>query len=161
MRPDPNWTGRSGPFRPNCGGPRHCPARGATEPCRPVGPRQQSWQSWSWRWNPWIAVAHGWAVILPDPALSTGYGQTCIDRAWPYLADVVWGEVEAVLDTVLERPDVDPTRVGAGKAGPAHHQIQHSALLAGGMAGTGTRHATRPIHVVTRPTPIGTVEARP
>jgi dipeptidyl aminopeptidase/acylaminoacyl peptidase len=70
-----------------------------------------SYNSWSWRWNPWVAVAHGWAVILPDPALSTGYGQGCIDRAWPYLADVVWHEVEAVLDHVLERPDVDPTRV--------------------------------------------------
>jgi dipeptidyl aminopeptidase/acylaminoacyl peptidase len=70
-----------------------------------------SYNAWSWRWNPWVAVARGWAVILPDPAMSTGYGQTCIDRAWPYLADVVWREVEAVLDAVLERPDVDASRV--------------------------------------------------
>ncbi|MBV8931543.1 MAG: PD40 domain-containing protein, partial [Kutzneria sp.] len=33
-----------------------------------------SWNSWSWRWNPWLAVARGYAVLLPDPALSTGYG---------------------------------------------------------------------------------------
>ena len=33
-----------------------------------------SWNAWSWRWNPWIAVAQGYAVLLPDPALSTGYG---------------------------------------------------------------------------------------
>jgi dipeptidyl aminopeptidase/acylaminoacyl peptidase len=70
-----------------------------------------SYNAWSWRWNPWVAVARGWAVILPDPALSTGYGQACVDRAWPYLADVVWREVEGVLDAVLERPDVDPERV--------------------------------------------------
>ncbi|MEO9138747.1 MAG: prolyl oligopeptidase family serine peptidase [Jatrophihabitans sp.] len=69
-----------------------------------------STNSWSWRWNPWVAVAHGWAVILPDPALSTGYGQGVIDRAWPYRADVVWREIETVLDAVLERPDVDEAR---------------------------------------------------
>jgi dipeptidyl aminopeptidase/acylaminoacyl peptidase len=70
-----------------------------------------SYNAWSWRWNPWVAVARGWAVVLPDPALSTGYGQSAIDRAWPYLADVVWREVEGVLDAVLERPDVDPSRL--------------------------------------------------
>jgi dipeptidyl aminopeptidase/acylaminoacyl peptidase len=70
-----------------------------------------SYNAWSWRWNPWVAVARGWAVIMPDPALSTGYGQACIDRAWPYLADVVWHEVEGVLDSVLLRPDVDASRV--------------------------------------------------
>ncbi len=66
--------------------------------------------AWSWRWNPWVAVAHGWAVILPDPALSTGYGQQAIDRAWPYRLDVVWDEIEAVLEHVLARDDVDGTR---------------------------------------------------
>ncbi|MBE7188368.1 prolyl oligopeptidase family serine peptidase, partial [Jatrophihabitans endophyticus] len=91
-----------------------------------------SYNSWSWRWNPWIAVAHGWAVVLPDPALSTGYGQSCIDRAWPYRADVVWSEVEAVLDEVVERPDVDASRV---------------ALLGGSFGGFMTNwiagHSTR------------------
>ncbi|MBC7761757.1 MAG: S9 family peptidase, partial [Candidatus Saccharibacteria bacterium] len=33
-----------------------------------------SWNGWSWRWNPLLAVARGYAVLLPDPALSTGYG---------------------------------------------------------------------------------------
>ena len=33
-----------------------------------------SWNAWSWRWNPNLAVARGYAVLLPDPALSTGYG---------------------------------------------------------------------------------------
>jgi dipeptidyl aminopeptidase/acylaminoacyl peptidase len=67
--------------------------------------------SWSWRWNPWVAVAHGWAVVQSDPALSTGYGQEWIDRAWPYRAADVYADCEAVLDAVLERPDVDATRV--------------------------------------------------
>ncbi len=34
-----------------------------------------SWNSWSWRWNPWLMAARGYCVLLPDPALSTGYGQ--------------------------------------------------------------------------------------
>jgi len=67
--------------------------------------------AWNWRWNPWVAVAHGWAVVMPDPALSTGYGQSCIDRAWPYRADVVWREAAAVLDAALERPGLDPARL--------------------------------------------------
>ena len=39
-----------------------------------------SWNSWSWRWNPWLMAARGYAVLLPDPALSTGYGQDFIAR---------------------------------------------------------------------------------
>lgn len=69
-----------------------------------------SYNSWNWRWNPWVAVAHGWAVILPDPALSTGYGPGCLDRGWPYLADVVWDELQAVLDAVCERAEIDGSR---------------------------------------------------
>ena len=26
-----------------------------------------SWNAWSWRWNPLLAVARGYAVLLPDP----------------------------------------------------------------------------------------------
>src|SRR5699024_12021357 len=26
-----------------------------------------SWNSWSWRWCPWLLVAQGYAVLLPDP----------------------------------------------------------------------------------------------
>ncbi|MBC7373626.1 MAG: PD40 domain-containing protein, partial [Frankiales bacterium] len=27
-----------------------------------------SWNSWSWRWCPWLLAAQGYAVLLPDPA---------------------------------------------------------------------------------------------
>ncbi|MFZ7087668.1 prolyl oligopeptidase family serine peptidase [Curtobacterium sp. RRHDQ10] len=60
-----------------------------------------SWNAWSWRWCPWLAVERGYAVLLPDPALSTGYGYAAIARAWPHRASVVWDEVEALLDAVL------------------------------------------------------------
>ncbi|MBV9096731.1 MAG: S9 family peptidase, partial [Frankiaceae bacterium] len=41
-----------------------------------------SWNAWAWRWNPWLMVAKGYAVLLPDPALSTGYGRSMIARGW-------------------------------------------------------------------------------
>ena len=69
-----------------------------------------SFNAWSWRWNPWVAVAHGWAVLMPDPALSTGYGPGFIARAWPHRAGRVWADLEALLETVLDRSDVDGAR---------------------------------------------------
>jgi dipeptidyl aminopeptidase/acylaminoacyl peptidase len=69
-----------------------------------------SFNTWSWRWNPWVAVARGWAVLMPDPALSTGYGPDWIARAWPHRARRVWGDLEGLLDAVVARDDVDGTR---------------------------------------------------
>jgi dipeptidyl aminopeptidase/acylaminoacyl peptidase len=69
-----------------------------------------SYNAWSWRWNPWVAVARGYAVLLPDPALSTGYGPDWIARAWPHRAEPVWRDLEALLDSVVARDDVDATR---------------------------------------------------
>jgi dipeptidyl aminopeptidase/acylaminoacyl peptidase len=69
-----------------------------------------SFNSWSWRWNPWLYVARGWAVLLPDPPLSTGYGQQWFARAWPHRAGLVWRDLESLLDLVVARPDIDETR---------------------------------------------------
>ncbi|PZF61149.1 S9 family peptidase [Curtobacterium sp. MCBD17_034] len=71
-----------------------------------------SWNAWSWRWCPWLAVERGYAVVLPDPALSTGYGDEWIARAWPHRAAIVWREIEGVLEAVLADSDhrLDPTR---------------------------------------------------
>jgi dipeptidyl aminopeptidase/acylaminoacyl peptidase len=69
-----------------------------------------STNAWSWRWNPWVAVARGWAVLMPDPALSTGYGDAWIARAWPHRAGLVWRDLEGLLDAVVARPDIDATR---------------------------------------------------
>jgi dipeptidyl aminopeptidase/acylaminoacyl peptidase len=86
-------------------------------PARPVplqlwihGGPFASFNSWSWRWCPWLAVARGYAVLLPDPALSTGYGAGWLARAWPHRAADVWADVEALLDEALRRPELDATR---------------------------------------------------
>jgi dipeptidyl aminopeptidase/acylaminoacyl peptidase len=69
-----------------------------------------SWNSWSWRWNPWLMAARGYAVLLPDPALSTGYGQRMIARGWDDWGGKPYTDVMAITDAVVERPDIDAAR---------------------------------------------------
>lgn len=69
-----------------------------------------SYNGWSWRWSPWLAVARGYAVLLPDPAMSTGYGHQGLNRGWPRLPDVVWHECRTLLDQVLRRRTLDASR---------------------------------------------------
>ncbi|GAA2676096.1 S9 family peptidase [Actinoplanes palleronii] len=72
-----------------------------------------SWNSWSWRWNPWIAVARGYAVLLPDPALSTGYGHEFIRRGWGAWGAAPYTDLLALTDATEQRADVDATRTAA------------------------------------------------
>jgi dipeptidyl aminopeptidase/acylaminoacyl peptidase len=70
-----------------------------------------SWNTWSWRWNPWLMAARGYAVLLPDPALSTGYGQDFIARAHRDWGARPCADIMAVTDAALARPDIDADRV--------------------------------------------------
>ena len=72
-----------------------------------------SWNAWSWRWNPWLAVAQGYAVLLPDPALSTGYGIDFIKRGWGAWGAAPYTDLMAATDAAVARPDVDETRTAA------------------------------------------------
>jgi dipeptidyl aminopeptidase/acylaminoacyl peptidase len=72
-----------------------------------------SWNAWSWRWNPWLMVARGYAVLLPDPALSTGYGQEFVQRGWGAWGDAPYTDLMAITDAVETRDDVDATRTAA------------------------------------------------
>lgn len=72
-----------------------------------------SWNTWSWRWNPWLMVAQGYAVLLPDPALSTGYGQAFIQRGWGEWGAAPYTDVMALTDLVEARADIDPQRTAA------------------------------------------------
>jgi dipeptidyl aminopeptidase/acylaminoacyl peptidase len=69
-----------------------------------------SWNAWSWRWCPWLLVAQGYAVLLPDPALSTGYGAAMLRRGWTDWGGTPYTDLMAVTDLVEQRPDVDATR---------------------------------------------------
>ncbi|MEO4038182.1 alpha/beta fold hydrolase [Micrococcaceae bacterium Sec6.3] len=72
-----------------------------------------SWNAWSWRWTPWIAVAQGYAVLMPDPALSTGYGQEFVQRGWGRWGAEPFTDLMAITDAVEARADIDATRTAA------------------------------------------------
>ncbi|WP_214415380.1 S9 family peptidase [Sphaerisporangium fuscum] len=76
------------------------------------GGPNSSWNDWSWRWNPWIMAEHGYAVLLPDPALSTGYGQEMLQRGWGDWGPRTHADVMAITDACVARPDIDAGRTG-------------------------------------------------
>ena len=76
------------------------------------GPLMSS-NSWSWRANPWVMVQRGYAVLLPDYSLSTGYGQAFIDRGKGEGSGLPFHDIMAATDAVIERPDIDATRTAA------------------------------------------------
>ncbi|MFB7892729.1 S9 family peptidase [Microbacterium sp. NPDC056044] len=72
-----------------------------------------SWNAWSWRWAPLLAVARGYAVLLPDPALSTGYGLDFIARGWNSWGGKPYTDLMSITDAVEARDDIDETRTAA------------------------------------------------
>lgn len=72
-----------------------------------------SWNTWSWRWNPWLLVAKGYAVLLPDPALSTGYGQDFVQRGWGRWGKEPFTDLMAITDAAVELPEIDATKTAA------------------------------------------------
>ncbi|MDX3797311.1 prolyl oligopeptidase family serine peptidase [Streptomyces sp. AK04-3B] len=78
------------------------------------GGPQGSWNGWTWRWNPWPFAARGYAVLLPDPALSTGYGQEGHRRGWGQWGGVPYTDVMALTDATEARDDIDAARTALG-----------------------------------------------
>ena len=72
-----------------------------------------SWNAWSWRWAPLLAVARGYAVLLPDPALSTGYGLDFIARGWNSWGGKPYTDLLSITDAAVARDDIDQTRTAA------------------------------------------------
>jgi len=72
-----------------------------------------SWSAWSWRWNPWLLAARGYAVLLPDPALSTGYGQGFVGRGRGRWGAEPFTDLMSLVDAAVARPEVDERRTAA------------------------------------------------
>jgi len=72
-----------------------------------------SWNGWSWRWNPWLMAAHGFAVLLPDPGLSQGYGDQFVQRAWGKWGEVPFDDLMAITDAAVSLPEIDATKTAA------------------------------------------------
>jgi dipeptidyl aminopeptidase/acylaminoacyl peptidase len=69
-----------------------------------------SWNSWSWRWNPWLMAARGYAVLLPDPGLSTGYGHEFVARGHGDWGNLPFTDLMDITDAAVVRPDLDAGR---------------------------------------------------
>ncbi|MFC0672402.1 S9 family peptidase [Brachybacterium hainanense] len=69
-----------------------------------------SWNAWTYRWNPEPFVAAGYAVLLPDPAISTGYGQAMIERGQHELGGAPFTDIMALVDATVARGDIDEER---------------------------------------------------
>ncbi len=69
-----------------------------------------SWNSWSWRWNPWLMAARGYAVLLPDPGLSTGYGHEFVARGHGHWGDLPFTDLMDITDAAIARGDLDAGR---------------------------------------------------
>jgi dipeptidyl aminopeptidase/acylaminoacyl peptidase len=72
-----------------------------------------SWNSWSWRWCPWLLAARGYAVLLPNPALSQGFGQEFVRRGWGEWGGPPYTDLMAAVDAAVQRPDIDAERTAA------------------------------------------------
>lgn len=78
------------------------------------GPIGMDADGWHWRWNPLLAVAAGYAVALPNPRGSTGFGQEFIQGIWGNVwGDQCYKDLMCVTDAVEARADVDAKRVMA------------------------------------------------
>lgn len=69
-----------------------------------------SWNTWQWRWQSQVFAGRGYAVLLPDPALSTGYGRHMLRRGWSGWVEVPYRDLIALTDVALRRPDLDANR---------------------------------------------------
>ena len=72
-----------------------------------------SFSGWHWRWSPHVLAGHGYAVLSANPALSTGFGWENVDRAWERWGEGVQPDLEALVDAVSARPDVDGSKLAA------------------------------------------------
>jgi len=78
------------------------------------GPIGMDVDGWHWRWNPLLAVAAGYAVALPNPRGSTGFGQEFIQGIWGNVwGDQCYKDLMAVTDALVDRADIDAARTMA------------------------------------------------
>jgi dipeptidyl aminopeptidase/acylaminoacyl peptidase len=77
------------------------------------GPQGAWGEAWSFRWNPQVFAAAGFAVVMPNPRGSTGYGQKFTDEINDDWGGKVYDDVMAVVDHVAKQPWADADRFAA------------------------------------------------
>ncbi len=104
------------------GTPIHCLLMKPADPPAPLplalwihgGPIGMSGDGWHWRWNPLLLAAQGFAVAMPNPRGSSGFGQQFVQAIWGNVwGDQCYRDLMAVADALSERPDIDAQRMAA------------------------------------------------
>jgi dipeptidyl aminopeptidase/acylaminoacyl peptidase len=72
-----------------------------------------SYNAWSWRWCPWVMAARAYAVLMPNPALSQGFGQDFIRRGWGEWGGAPYTDLMAAVDAAEQLPEIDASRTAA------------------------------------------------
>jgi dipeptidyl aminopeptidase/acylaminoacyl peptidase len=58
-------------------------------------------------------AARGYAVLLPDPALSTGYGLEMVRRGWGRWGEAPFTDLMTITDAAAALAEVDEERTAA------------------------------------------------
>lgn len=75
------------------------------------GPMGAYADGWHWRWNACLAAQQGFAVALPNPRGSTGYGEQFMNAVWgDNWGGACYDDLMAFADACAARPGVDATR---------------------------------------------------
>jgi dipeptidyl aminopeptidase/acylaminoacyl peptidase len=77
------------------------------------GPQGAWTDSFHPRWNPMAMVGQGFALAMPNPTGSVGYGQDFVDAVSRDWGGKPYQDLMALLDDLSQRPDIDGARACA------------------------------------------------
>jgi dipeptidyl aminopeptidase/acylaminoacyl peptidase len=80
------------------------------------GPQGAWTDAWTFRWNAMLYAAQGYAVVMPNPRGSSGYGQAFTDAVSRDWGGAPYEDVLALLDAAIESGPVDGGRLCAAGA---------------------------------------------
>jgi len=82
------------------------------------GPMGAFADGWHWRWNPLVFVSQGYAVVLPNPRGSTGFGFAYTAGVWGNTwGDGCYRDLMRVADALEARDDIGPMAAMGGSFG--------------------------------------------
>jgi dipeptidyl aminopeptidase/acylaminoacyl peptidase len=80
------------------------------------GPQGAWTDGWTFRWNAMLYASQGYAVVMPNPRGSTGFGQAYTDAVRERWGAEPYEDVLAVVDAAIESGAVDGARTCAAGA---------------------------------------------
>jgi dipeptidyl aminopeptidase/acylaminoacyl peptidase len=88
------------------------------------GGPQGAWNdAWSYRWNPQMFAAAGYAILMPNPRGSTGYGQKFVEEISGDWGGKAYTDIMNGVDQFSTLPYVDPSHMGAAGASYGGYMI--------------------------------------